>query len=222
MQQLGAILAPCFIDKHKKAHTLTLDGLYGLLTQHFKEELAMSSLTVMLPQVTIMDIAVRVLDGLYSLNDLHRASGGNPKHKPANFMRVETTKDLIAEIERCSDMSNGIKSIAYKTIRGGNSKNKGTWVCKELVYSYAMWINAKFHIAVIRTFDAVVNKQLASEQLNNLCYDLSLVTQSLTHAGRYLSVGGNQIKPALEKQIDLLMHEIQPQLTGFNDAKLIK
>jgi len=173
----------------------------------------MSSLTVMQPQVTIMDIAVRVLDGLYSLNDLHRASGGNPKHKPANFMRVDATKGLITEIGRCSDMSNGIKSTAYKTVQGGNSKNKGTWVCKELVYSYAMWISPKFALTVIRTFDAVVNKQLASEQLNNLCYDLSLVTQSLTHAGRYLSVGGKQIKPALENQINLLMTEIQPQLS---------
>lgn len=172
----------------------------------------MSSLTAINPQVTIMDIAVRVLDDLYSLNDLHRAGGGNPKHKPANFMRLDTAKDLITEIEQCSDVSNGIKSIAYKTVQGGNSKNKGTWVCKELVYSYAMWISAKFALMVIRTFDDVVTKRLANEQLNNLCYDLSLVTQSLTHAGRYLSVGGNQIKPALEKQIDLLMTEIQPQL----------
>ena len=175
----------------------------------------MSSLTVMPPQVTIMDIAVRVLDGLYSLNDLHRASGGNPKHKPAFFLRTDQTKDVITELRLCNSHGETLK-----VKRGGD--NQGTWVCKELVYSYAMWISAKFHIAVIHTFDAVVNKRLANEQLNNLCYDLSLVTQSLTHAGRYLSVGGNQIKPALEKQINLLMNEIQPQLTGFNDAKAVE
>lgn len=120
----------------------------------------MSSLTVMLPQVTIMDIAVRVLDGLYSLNDLHRASGENPKHKPANFMRVANTKDLIAEIEQCSDMSNGIKSTAYKIIKGGKIERVGTWVCKDLVYSYAMWISPKFALLVIRTFDKLVTGEL--------------------------------------------------------------
>ena len=48
---------------------------------------------------------IRTLDGLYSLNDLHKAAGASQKHKPANFMRLETTQELIAEIERCSDLS---------------------------------------------------------------------------------------------------------------------
>lgn len=172
----------------------------------------MSSLTVIQPQVTIMDISVRVLNGLYSLNDLHKASGGNPKHKPAFFLRTDQTKEILTESHNSNSPANTLR-----VKRGGS--DQGTWVCKELVYSYAMWISAKFHIAVIRTFDAVVRNRLASEQLNTLCYDLSQVTQSLTHAGRYLSVGGNQIKPALEKQIDLLMSEIQPQLLNLEVVK---
>lgn len=190
----------------------------------------MSSLTAIPPQVTIMDIAVRILDGLYSLNDLHRASGENPKHKPANFMRVETTKDLIAEIERCSDMSNGIKSTAYKTIQGGNSKNKGTWVCKELVYSYAMWINAKFHVAVIRTFDAVVNEQLASNgyQLGSLQSmrdeNRARFAVGFTVAGQ----GGKVLnswkheKHALDTELQVIDNLMQPLLTGFNEAKSVE
>ena len=214
MQQLGAILAPCFIDKHKKAHTLTLDGLYGLLTQHFTEELAMSSLTAIEPKITILDQDVNMVDGLYSLNDMHRIGGGEKRHQPSLFLRNREVIDLADEIIHSTNMQS---DQVLRRINGG--ENRGTYACKEIVYRYAMWISAKFALVVIRTFDEVMTKRLANEQLNNLCYDLSLVTQSLTHAGRYLSVGGNQIKPALEKQIDLLMNEIQPQLTNLEVVK---
>ena len=186
----------------------------------------MTSLTAIEPKITILGKDVNMVDGLYSLNDMHKIGGGKEKHRPTFFLRNQETKDLINELE--SEISDVRKctspnSQVMRVVKGGDSQAKqGTYVCKELVYRYAMWISAKFALIVIRTFDEVMTKRLANEQLNNLCYDLSLVTQSLTHAGRYLSVGGNQIKPALEKQIDLLMNEIQPQLTGFNDAKLIK
>ncbi|ELO1812365.1 KilA-N domain-containing protein [Vibrio fluvialis] len=128
-----------------------------------------------MPNLTIFSKNVRTLDGLYSLNDLHRASGGKQTHKPANFARLDTTKELIDEINRCSDLS-----IAISTNRGG--KNQGTWVCKELVYAYAMWISPKFHLNVIRAFDSMsTNKTpqlpspipLSELSLNDLIYELA-------------------------------------------------
>lgn len=46
-------------------------------------------------------------DGRFSLNDLHRASGGEEKNKPSNFLRSEQTQKLIEAINRCSDSSSG-------------------------------------------------------------------------------------------------------------------
>lgn len=169
--------------------------------------------------LTISNSDIGMKDGLYSLNDLHKASGSNKKHKPANFMRIENTKSLIDEIERCSDMSNGTNSIAYKVIQGGQSEQQGTFVCRELVYSYAMWISPRFQLMVIRAFDAIANQQQQlSQRLNDLCHDLSAVDTGLTIAGRFLCIGGKQIKPQLQQNIDSTLKQMQPSLNFVGDT----
>lgn len=114
-------------------------------------------------------------DGRYSLADLHKASGALKKHQPTNFLRVEQTRELITEIENSSnlqsldiDHSSNMRS-AVKVINGGN--NRGTYVVKELVYSYAMWISAKFHLMVIRAYDSMVMKILGSKSEQVLITD---------------------------------------------------
>lgn len=98
--------------------------------------------------VSISSVAIRqTSDNLYSLTDLHKASGGRDTHKPNNWLRSQQAQELIAEIQ-----AEG--KTAVQTSQGG--KNRGTFVCKELVYAYATWISAKFFLLVIRTFDAAV------------------------------------------------------------------
>jgi len=105
--------------------------------------------TATLPaSVSIGSVQIHQEDGLYSLNDLHQASGGDPSQRPGNFLGTDQTKSLIAEISNA-----GIS--AFKTTRG---KYGGTYACKELVIAYASWISAEFHLKVIRVFlDAAAN-----------------------------------------------------------------
>ena len=114
-------------------------------------------------------------DGRYSLADLHKASGNLAKHKPSNFLRVEQTQELIKEIEQVSDVRLGETDhfsnmrSAVKVINGGN--NRGTYAVKEMVYAYAMWISAKFHLQVIRAYDSMVARLFTENSKQNLIAD---------------------------------------------------
>ena len=93
--------------------------------------------------LAILNTSIRSHENLFSLNDLHVASGGKDKHRPSFFIRLDTTKDLVAEIEKDSETK------ALKTIRGTQG---GTYACEELIIAYAMWISPKFHLIVLRAF----------------------------------------------------------------------
>ncbi|MBS1141566.1 MAG: hypothetical protein H6R13_3019 [Proteobacteria bacterium] len=53
--------------------------------------------------------------GRYCLNDLHKASGGNKKHAPNEFLRLDGTKELVAELTGDSRFD------PVQSIRGGSA-----------------------------------------------------------------------------------------------------
>jgi hypothetical protein len=110
------------------------------------------------PIISIANTAIsQDAEGRYCLNDLHKASGGHQKDRPKYFLENIETKELITEIET-GGIPPSEQNQAVKTIKGGNQQ-QGTYVVKELVYAYAMWISPAFHLKVIRTFDALVTGQ---------------------------------------------------------------
>lgn len=130
-------------------------------------------------EIVIADKTIRLSDGLYCLNDLHKASGGEKRYEPNRWLRLLQTSELIRELEFeqcepqiCGSMKNQSLSepqiwgsmknqSLIKTIKGFG-KNQGTFACRELVYSYAMWISPKFHLQVVRAFDALVSGRTAA------------------------------------------------------------
>ena len=136
-------------------------------------------------QLILSDATIRTdASGRYSLNDLHRASGGEDKHRPSRWLENQQTQALIAEINQSRNsgfeenqaLSSGgcAQSLspgfdknrqnrnsgseanqALSIKKGGN--NAGVYACKELVYSYAMWISPSFHLKVIRAYDDMMS-----------------------------------------------------------------
>lgn len=145
-----------------------------------------------MPAITLAigNITVRQHDGLFSLNDLHKASGGEENFKPAFFLRNDQAKALIAEIAKGAD-----SHLFLKTTKG---RNGSTYACRELVIAYAAWINAAFHLKVIRVFLDVTAPQPGPAQ-KHLDY--------------------TRISPAQAQDLKELVHAIvQANVQGFAET----
>jgi len=107
--------------------------------------------------LVISETAIRLdQEGRYCLNDLHKASGGENRHRPSMWAENSQVQELIAEIAKA-----GIPALV--SIKGGTAP--GTFVVKELVYAYAMWISPAFHLKVIRAYDALATSQPAAPSM---------------------------------------------------------
>ncbi|MDG6277006.1 P22AR C-terminal domain-containing protein [Glaesserella parasuis] len=99
----------------------------------------------------ILSKSIRTFGNLHCLNDCHQASGNLQKHKPVLFLRLDSTKELIEEIQKEDPTTQPLK-----TLRGTQG---GTYACEELALAYAMWISPKFHFVVLRAFLAMHKQQ---------------------------------------------------------------
>lgn len=147
--------------------------------------------------------------GRYCLNDLHKASGGDKKHQPLNFLRNDQTVALINELQ-----TSEMRTAPVESIRGGSAP--GTFVCKELVYAYAMWISASFQLKVIRAFDTLqtqgvaVADHAAEDLLKNPLKYLEAIIGQAKELQAQLSVAA----PKAEV-FDAIMEERNPTLAKF-------
>lgn len=99
-------------------------------------------------QLSVAGIGIRRdLEGRFCLNDLHRASGGESRHQPGFWLRNAQTRALIDELGASADL----QTPPVATVNDG--LGNGTYVIKELVYAYAMWISPAFQVRVIRAYD---------------------------------------------------------------------
>ncbi|EEQ1469248.1 DNA-binding protein [Salmonella enterica] len=163
-------------------------------------------------QIIISDITIhKDAQGRYSLNDLHQASGGEEKDKPANWLRLEKTVELIDEILNA-------QIRAFKPVDSRKGRYGGTYVCKELVYSYAMWISASFALKVIRAYDALVSGNVEVKPKVRQCTATQLTPLRQT-AERLITTGLGKIYPDIWKLVHQRfdvehIHQLQPEQVG--------
>lgn len=157
-------------------------------------------------------------NGRYSLNDLHIASGGEKRHSANHFMRSSSFK----QVEQILNTQNrGFKSVVRKTGRYGG----GTWVSKELVLKYAMWVNPDFEVKVIQTFldiapkvDAPETMQALNELTKKIEGDTEVASKCGTLLARYKKVKrenqDNWVKGVHKVQMNLGFIEVGSEVSA--------
>lgn len=137
--------------------------------------------------IAIDGVAVRQdTNGRYCLNDLHRAAGNEGRQRPSIWLQNNQTQELAQEISKA-----GIPAL--EVVKGGS--NPGVYACKEMVYSYAMWISPAFNLKVIRTFDAAVVGQPVSQTADRIQAGILL----LESASRMLNLSNSSKLGAYHK-----------------------
>lgn len=100
--------------------------------------------------------------GRYSLNDLHRAAGGEKRHQPSDFLRSESVRAFIAELDTTPE-NPGVAAV--QTINGGNAP--GTYGARLVVLRYAAWIAPAFEVQVYRCFDEVTQDRAGAYRVSD-------------------------------------------------------
>ncbi|POF63846.1 KilA-N domain-containing protein [Novacetimonas maltaceti] len=119
--------------------------------------------------------------GRYCLNDCYKAAG-SPSHKgPNEWTKNAQTDGLIEELR-----SGGNSPDPIKIIKTGPNEKRGTYVVKELVYAYAMWISPAFHLRVIRAFDAMMQGTALPPPVDAVAAhkQAAAIFRSLNHVGK--------------------------------------
>ena len=96
-------------------------------------------------------------DGMYCLNDLHKAAMSAGKasesQRPSEFARVDSNKAFISALESEAGIP------ALKTVKGGRS---GTWAVELVVMKYAGWIDPAYEVQVYQAVQALKRGDLAA------------------------------------------------------------
>lgn len=171
-------------------------------------------------KLTICNTTIRQnARGLFSLVDLHKASGGEERHLPNRWLRGAKTKEEIAFL--VAEVDNTKFGVIGEQANNANSgvievrQNTGAWVCLDLVYSYAMWISPAFKFKVIRAYNALMTRpRIQHEKALTARYEFYPELREGVLQGKT----DTQIAPAIGRSAGSVGYHRKKQFTeGFTD-----
>ncbi len=145
-------------------------------------------------------------NGMVSLTDMWKASGGEQKNKPAHFLGNAKTKEYMRSLEK----------VGNPTFTTTSGKNGGTWSCKLLAYDYAGWIDSGFKVGAYTVLDQYFAGNLQPvltdyEQLQMLEQEIKVLDIKGSFHGKGL-VNFRHEKNGKREQVKVLIGRIQLSL----------
>lgn len=120
-------------------------------------------------------------EGRFSLNDLHRMSGGDPSKSPGNWARSDSIKGLVEVLQEEILPNAGKRAFEVLVSKKGN--NGGTWSILGLALAYSKFLSPEFHAACLK----VIEERIEEDQNPEIG-----VTRSVDRAHKaYARVGKN-------------------------------
>lgn len=145
-----------------------------------KEDFKMKTNQVMTRKMGVFDIYKRTSDSFFDANALltqWNKTGGNTEKKMVRFLENENTLSFIDALKEdlaaglCIDKENVsvVKKISARRCKGKNRVDQ-VWMHPYLFIKFAMWLNPKFEVQVIRfIYDELIkNRHLAGDNYNVL------------------------------------------------------
>jgi len=118
----------------------------------------MKTSVTMVRKMGEFEVHQRTKDGMFNATSLLKQWNNGKRGKEVNaFLKNSSTIEFIQSLQESEELdTRNIVTVS----KGGNSENQGTWMHPYLFIDFAMWINPKFKVSVIKfVYDELIKQR---------------------------------------------------------------
>lgn len=188
----------------------------------------MKTSVTMIRKMGEFEVHQRTKDGMFNATSLLKQWNKGKRGKEVNaFLKNSSTIEFIESLQESEELdTRNIVTVS----KGGNTENQGTWMHPYLFIDFAMWINPKFKVSVIKfVYDELIKQRheagdnyimLSSSGVKLKGYKFTEVAIAMQWIV-YGKTGKNLRQTATQEQLKEL-NEIQLKLSFAIDMGYIK
>ncbi len=119
----------------------------------------MKTSVVMIRKMGSLDVHQRTKDGMFNATSLLKQYNSGERGKEVSaFLKNSKTIEFIEALQESEELDT--RKIVSVT-KGGKHENQGTWMHPYLFIDFAMWINPKFKVSVIKfVYDELIKQRI--------------------------------------------------------------